>query len=133
MSFFKVFLVLVLVVAQLGQAGAMQKHQCEHEVTPLAVGENSHQLHDMGMSEDAHHQHMGHSVDESQTSQLATANMDCCGDDCVCPANACSSTLFVATQLQQDEVHFHPLKIALTDSTQLLRQQSSLFRPPIIS
>ncbi|QBY03531.1 CopL family metal-binding regulatory protein [Thalassotalea sp. HSM 43] len=131
MSFLKMFLCLVFVVAQFGQASAMQNHQCEQQTN---TSSQMHMSHDM--SHDMHQQHGEHhqmADADSQHNMHADMAMDCCGDDCACPSNACSSVVFILAQATHTDANIAPLKIRVADKSSLTALQTNLYRPPIIA
>lgn len=125
---YNALIVLIMLVAFVGQAFAYSTMACE------MAGE-AHQEH-MTLKNDnphAHHQNMNHQSMEHMEQGHTNNSDDCCGVNCMCPANACTSFTFVTE-------HMSFMTIIITDgavSSQALEQptsvSTSLYRPPIFA
>ena len=126
--FSKIAVTTLMLIAFVGQSFAYNAVRCE-----MAV--NAHKSHmTMDHSTMSHHEMMSHGMNESDMDKSSTnQSQDCCGTDCVCPANTCSSAIVLISQFSSNEIM--PLKDAvnLMQSKQPSSIPTSLFRPPIFA
>ena len=131
LSWSRLIIALILMFAIIGQAVSSTTMPC----AAMMHGDNhnghiahkaEHSGHQM-MDESEHAHHMHHEMQESKT----TSTMDCCDNDCPCPANACSSFHF----LDKHTLAMFSLDIAerieLPNLVLNTGTTKSLYRPPI--
>lgn len=131
----KVLIVMTMLIAFIGQTLAYSAMACEmagdaHQAhTMMTSGDDmmSHLSMDHSSSVHANMNHAITSQDESSSSD------DCCGVDCICPANACTSftllgapTTYVGLALLNEAVNLLPIE-------QPSSLPTSLYRPPIFA
>lgn len=135
----KVVVVMTMLVAFVGQALAYSTMACE-------MAGDMHQAHNMHQSTDvsAGHDMMNHS---EHSSELTHEMMDhssmvhdtmsdmqnCCGIDCMCPANACSSTPFISERNLLTPVGISSEALVSKPVAQPSAIPTSLYRPPIFA
>lgn len=131
----KVLIVMTMLIAFLGQTLAYSAMACE-------MAGDAHQAHNTMVNgeETMSHHSMDHSssdhgnMNHPMPGQDKTSNSDdCCGVDCICPANACTSftllsapTTYVDLALLNEAVNLLPIE-------QPSSLPTSLYRPPIFA
>ncbi len=128
----------MMLIAFLTQGLAVSAQTCE-----MMMNENQQANHQMSMSDnhsDMVHQtdmnsdaHSAHNMTDSSAGLASGSQHDCCGDDCSCPANACTSFSFVNFSLNIDSQALLDEKIRGLIVTTPNRINASLLRPPILS
>ena len=107
-----------MLIAFVGQSVAYASMSCE-------MLSDSHQSHmSMEFQSMDHHSDMAHS-------EMAANTDDCCGVDCICPANACSSATALNSSLHSVIAIRHSEPVNIYKSEQPNTIAKSLFRPPI--
>jgi len=115
----KILVILLMLVAFIGQAMASTTMSCVHESMDMSAMQND------TMSEMT----MNH-ADMMLTNDGESNKMDCCQEQCQCPMSGCVSLSFLI------DTHFNSLAITEQKISQLplIHQSqinSSLYRPPI--
>ncbi len=123
-AFSKVILITLMLIAFTGQAFAFFSMSCE-----MSNGSNESHM-SMEHSKMNHHEGMKlNNVDEAGNH----LSMDCCGDNCVCPTNGCTSTLVINSSIDSTDIQLLSEAIALLQSEQPNSIFTSLYRPPILA
>lgn len=122
--FSKVLVITLMLVAFVGQTFAYSAMPCE---MPLG----SHESHvSLDLPKLSHHEGMNHGeVNKSSNNQ----SKDCCDVECVCPANACSSSTVLNSSIDSTGMHILSESVAALESKQPHSISSSLYRPPIFA
>lgn len=119
----KDIVVVAMLIAFIGQAWAYTSMSCE-------MSADSHQSHmTMDHSSIKSHESMDHGDMKVNTS----SSEDCCDVDCVCPANACTSTLALNSNVDSKDIQLSSESVVIIQSIQLNSISSSLYRPPIFA
>ena len=113
-----------MLVAFVGQAFAYSAMSCE-----MSLG--SHESHmNMEHSKMSHHEGMNHGeMNKSSNGQ----SEDCCDVECVCPANACSSTTVLNSSVDSTDIQILSESVAALQSKKPHSISTSLYRPPIFA
>ena len=113
-----------MLVAFVGQAFAYSAMSCE-------MSSGSHESHmNMEHSKMSHHEGMEHGdMNKSSNGQ----SEDCCDVECVCPANACSSTTVLNSSVDSTDIQIFSESVAALQSKQPHSISTSLYRPPIFA
>ncbi len=122
--FSKVLVVVALLIAFIGQALAYTAMPCE-----MSAGSyESHMM--MEHSKVSYHEGMSHSdINNSSHGQ----SEDCCDLDCVCPANACTSVIFLNSDNDEPDGFGLDEAVLSQNSEQPKSISTSLYRPPIFA
>ena len=126
----RTLITITLVFALIGQALAFSKMACdstthEHEA-PASLDSKSRPHSNHGaMTFDA----IAHSAMEHQTA----VDKKCCGIDCSCSANACSSTMLLLTHFSSEANYLSADKIRLHLFSLHQSEITSPYRPPIFT
>ncbi|WP_206485120.1 hypothetical protein [Thalassotalea sp. G2M2-11] len=122
-SLSKVFVVVAMLVAFIGQALAYTTMSCE-------MPSDAHQSH-MTMEHSSFTAHAG--MDHSDMQMQSSNSEDCCETDCHCPKSACSTVTFVnANNALSDAIAFNEaVESHTTEQTNSI--PASLYRPPIFA
>ncbi|MDU0352695.1 hypothetical protein RS130_01095 [Paraglaciecola aquimarina] len=120
----RVLVVGAILIAFVGQVLAYSAMSCE-------MSSSSHESHmNMGQAKTHHHEGMDHGemnkINNGQTE-------DCCDVDCVCPANACSSTIVLNSSVDLTDIQLLSEPVAELQSKQPYSISTSLYRPPIFA
>jgi len=120
----KVLVVVAMLIAFVGQALAYTAMSCE-----MSLG--SHESHmNMEHSKMSHHEGMDHGdMNKSSNGQ----SEDCCDVECICPANACSSTTVLNSSIDSTDIQIFSESVAALQSKQPHSISTSLYRPPIFA
>ena len=113
-----------MLFAFVGQAFAYSAMSCE-------MSSGSHESHmKMDHSKMSHHEGMNHGdMNKSSNGQ----SEDCCDVECVCPANACSSTTVLNSSFDATDIQILSESVAALQSKQPHSISTSLYRPPIFA
>jgi len=126
-SLLKVFVVITLMVAFLGQAFAYASMTCN-------MSTESHQSHE-SMDHSSHLSSMNH--EGMENSEMTHSKMqnheECCGADCLCLISACTTVSIVNSVLSSANLVRMNDGVSLQKSNQTKSISSSLFRPPIFT
>jgi len=115
----KIFVILLMLVAFIGQAVASTTMSCVHESMDMPAMQHA------TMSETM----MNH-ADMMTTNSEQSNKMDCCQEQCKCPMSGCVSFyLLVDTRFNSELIPEQ--KISLLSSIHQSQINSSLYRPPI--
>ena len=106
-----------MLVAFVGQAFAYSAMSCE-------MSSGSHESH-MNMNMNMDHGDMNKSSNGQSE--------DCCDVECICPANACSSTTVLNSSVDSTDIHILSESVAAMQSKQPHSISTSLYRPPIFA
>ena len=131
----KVLIVMTMLIAFIGQTLAYSAMACEmagdaHQAHTMMVnGEEtmSHHLMDRSSSD---HGNMNHPM-ASQGNP--SSSDDCCGVDCICPANACTSFTLLSTPTTYVDLVLLNEALNLLPIEQPSSLPTSLYRPPIFA
>ncbi|MGJ8680428.1 hypothetical protein [Paraglaciecola sp.] len=119
----KVLVLAAMLIAFVGQALAYSTMSCE-------MPSDSHQSHmTMDHSSMKHHEGMDHS--DMKTS--ASSSEDCCDQDCICPANACTSVTFLNANSGSTDILGFTDTIVNQGAEHPKSISTSLYRPPIFA
>jgi len=120
----KVLVVVAMLIAFVGQALAYTAMSCE-------MSSGSHESHmNMDHSKMSHHEGMNHGdMNKSSNGQ----SEDCCDVECICPANACSSTTVLNSSIDSTDIQIFSESVAALQSKQPHSISTSLYRPPIFA
>lgn len=123
-AFSKVLVITLMLFAFVGQAFAYSAMSCE-------MSSGSHESHmNMDHSKMSHHEGMNHGeMNKSSNGQTE----DCCDVECVCPANACSSTTVLYSSVDSTDIQILSESVAALQSKQPHSISTSLYRPPIFA
>ncbi len=116
-AFSKVLVMTLMLVAFVGQAFAYSAMSCE-------MSSGSHESH-MNMNMNMNHGDMNKSSNGQSE--------DCCDVECICPANACSSTTVLNSSVDSTDIQILSESVAALQSNQPLSISTSLYRPPIFA
>ena len=116
-AFSKVLVMTLMLVAFVGQAFAYSAMSCE-------MSSGSHELH-MNMNMNMDHGDMNKSSNGQSE--------DCCDVECICPANACSSTTVLNSSVDSTDIQILSESVAALQSKQPHSISTSLYRPPIFA
>ncbi|MCP4586550.1 hypothetical protein [Pseudoalteromonas sp.] len=122
-AFSKVLVMTLMLVAFVGQAFAYSAMPCE-------MSSGSHESHmnmnmNMNMNMDMDHGDMNKSSNGQSE--------DCCDVECICPANACSSTTVLNSSIDSTDIQIFSESVAALQSKQPHSISTSLYRPPIFA
>lgn len=118
-AFSKVLVMTLMLVAFVGQAFAYSAMPCEM----LSGSHESHMNMNMNMN-------MDHGdMNKSSNGQ----SEDCCDVECICPANACSSTTVLNSSIDSTDIQIFSESVAALQSKQPHSISTSLYRPPIFA
>ena len=106
-----------MLVAFVGQAFAYSAMSCE-------MSSGSHESH-MNMNMNMDHGDMNKSSNGQSE--------DCCDVECICPANACSSTTVLNSSIDSTDIQIFSESVAALQSKQPHSISTSLYRPPIFA
>ncbi len=106
-----------MLVAFVGQAFAYSAMSCE-------MSSGSHESH-MNMNMNMNHGDMNKSSNGQSE--------DCCDVECICPANACSSTTVLNSSIDSTDIQIFSESVAALQSKQPHSISTSLYRPPIFA
>ena len=120
----KDLVVVAMLIAFVGQALAYTAMSCE-------MSSGSHESHmNMDHSKMSHHEGMNHGdMNKSSNGQ----SEDCCDVECICPANACSSTTVLNSSVDSTDIQILSESVAAMQSKQPHSISTSLYRPPIFA
>ena len=114
-AFSKVLVITLMLVAFVGQAFAYSAMPCE-------------------MSSGSHESHMNMNMDHGDMNKSSNGQSeDCCDVECVCPANACSSTTVLNSSVDSTDIQILSESVAALQSKQPHSISTSLYRPPIFA
>ena len=116
-AFSKVLVITLMLVAFVGQAFAYSAMSCE-------MSSGSHESH-MNMNMNMDHGDMNKSSNGQSE--------DCCDVECICPANACSSTTVLNSSVDSTDIQILSESVAAMQSKQPHSISTSLYRPPIFA
>jgi len=116
-AFSKVLVITLMLVAFVGQAFAYSAMSCE-------MSSGSHESH-MNMNMNMNHGDMNKSSNGQSE--------DCCDVECICPANACSSTTVLNSSVDSTDIQILSESVAAMQSKQPHSISTSLYRPPIFA
>lgn len=119
----KVLVVVAMLTAFVGQALAYTSMFCE-------MSADSHQSH-MTMEHSSMKSHEG--MEHGDMKASASSSKDCCDVDCICPANACSSTTVLNSSIDSTDIQIFSESVAALQSKQPHSISTSLYRPPIFA
>lgn len=120
-SFFKCLLVVIILLAQVGQGFTYASMSCDMS------NDSGHSA----MSMD--HGDMSHTSMQQMMSHISTPLADCCEVECDCPVNACSNFSIAFTDYSLSRVELKNMLVPLVDFTIDGIYPSSLYRPPILT
>lgn len=111
----KVLVVVAMLIAFVGQALAYTAMPCE-------------------MSSGSHESHMNMNMDHGDMNKSSNGQSeDCCDVECICPANACSSTTVLNSSIDSTDIQIFSESVAALQSKQPHSISTSLYRPPIFA
>ena len=114
-AFSKVLVITLMLVAFVGQAFAYSAMSCE-------------------MSSGSHESHMNMNMDHGDMNKSSNGQSeDCCDVECICPANACSSTTVLNSSVDSTDIQIFSESVAALQSKQPHSISTSLYRPPIFA
>lgn len=114
-AFSKVLVMTLMLVAFVGQAFAYSSMPCE-------------------MSSGSHESHMNMNMDHGDMNKSSNGQSeDCCDVECICPANACSSTTVLNSSIDSTDIQIFSESVAALQSKQPHSISTSLYRPPIFA
>ena len=114
-AFSKVLVMTLMLVAFVGQAFAYSAMPCE-------------------MSSGSHESHMNMNMDHGDMNKSSNGQSeDCCDVECICPANACSSTTVLNSSVDSTDIQILSESVAALQSKQPHSISTSLYRPPIFA
>lgn len=116
-AFSKVLVITLMLVAFVGQAFAYSAMSCE-------MSSGSHESH-MNMNMNMNHGDMNKSSNGQSE--------DCCDVECICPANACSSTTVLNSSVDSTDIQILSESVVALQSKQPHSISTSLYRPPIFA
>lgn len=116
-AFSRVLVITLMLVAFVGQAFAYSAMSCE-------MSSGSHESH-MNMNMNMDHGDMNKSSNGQSE--------DCCDVECICPANACSSTTVLNSSIYSTDIQIFSESVAALQSKQPHSISTSLYRPPIFA
>ena len=116
-AFSRVLVITLMLVAFVGQAFAYSAMSCE-------MSSGSHESH-MNMNMNMDHGDMNKSSNGQSE--------DCCDVECICPANACSSTTVLNSSVDSTDIQIFSESVAALQSKQPHSISTSLYRPPIFA
>ena len=116
-AFSKVLVITLMLVAFVGQAFAYSAMSCE-------MSSGSHESH-MNMNMNMNHGDMNKSSNGQSE--------DCCDVECICPANACSSTTVLNSSVDSTDIQILSESVAALQSKKPHSISTSLYRPPIFA
>ena len=116
-AFSKVLVITLMLFAFVGQAFAYSAMTCE-------MSSGSHESH-MNMNMNMDHGDMNKSSNGQSE--------DCCDVECICPANACSSTTVLNSSVDSTDIQILSESVAAMQSKQPHSISTSLYRPPIFA
>ena len=118
-AFSKVLVITLMLFAFVGQAFAYSAMPCE-------MSSGSHESHmNMNMNMNMDHGDMNKSSNGQSE--------DCCDVECICPANACSSTTVLNSSVDSTDIQILSESVAALQSKQPHSISTSLYRPPIFA
>lgn len=124
---FRSFILIVMLFAHIGQSFAIVSMNCQDMHNQMSTPSGHHQSMQMDHHTDDLHANHSNSVSSSEHQ----SNDSCCGDECMCPSNGCSFTVFILpiqnkqSKVSADKACVHYL------TSHYQTPQTSLFRPPI--
>ena len=114
-AFSKVLVMTLMLVAFVGQAFAYSAMSCE-------------------MSSGSHESHMNMNMDHGDMNKSSNGQSeDCCDVECICPANACSSTTVLNSSVDSTDIQILSESVAALQSKKPHSISTSLYRPPIFA
>ena len=114
-AFSRVLVITLMLVAFVGQAFAYSAMSCE-------------------MSSGSHESHMNMNMDHGDMNKSSNGQSeDCCGVECVCPTNACSSKTVLNSSIDSTDIQIFSESVAALQSKQPHSISTSLYRPPIFA
>lgn len=114
-AFSKVLVITLMLVAFVGQAFAYSAMPCE-------------------MSSGSHESHMNMNMDHGDMNKSSNGQSEDCWDvECICPANACSSTTVLNSSVDSTDIQILSESVAALQSKQPHSISTSLYRPPIFA
>ena len=120
-AFSKVLVITLMLVAFVGQAFAYSAMSCE-------MSSGSHESH-MNMN-----MNMNMNMDHGDMNKSSNGQSeDCCDVECICPANACSSTTVLNSSIDSTDIQIFSESVAALQSKQPHSISTSLYRPPIFA
>lgn len=120
-AFSKVLVITLMLVAFVGQAFAYSAMPCE-------MSSGSHESH-MNMN-----MNMNMNMDHGDMNKSSNGQSeDCCDVECICPANACSSTTVLNSSVDSTDIQILRESVAALQSKQPHSISTSLYRPPIFA
>ena len=120
-AFSKVLVMTLMLVAFVGQAFAYSAMPCE-------MSSGSHESH-MNMN-----MNMNMNMDHGDMNKSSNGQSeDCCDVECICPANACSSTTVLNSSVDSTDIQILSESVAAMQSKQPHSISTSLYRPPIFA
>ncbi|MBV2128895.1 hypothetical protein [Arsukibacterium indicum] len=112
-AFSKVLVITLMLFAFVGQAFA-------YSAMPYEMSSGCHES----------HMNMDHGdMNKSSNGQ----SEDCCDVECICPANACSSTTVLNSSVDSTDIQILRESVAALQSKQPHSISTSLYRPPIFA
>lgn len=120
-AFSKVLVITLMLFAFVGQAFAYSAMPCE-------MPSGSHESH-MNMN-----MNMNMNMDHGDMNKSSNGQSeDCCDVECICPANACSSTTVLNSSVDSTDIQILSESVAAMQSKQPHSISTSLYRPPIFA
>ena len=120
-AFSKVLVMTLMLVAFVGQAFA-------YSAMPFEMSSGSHESH-MNMN-----MNMNMNMDHGDMNKSSNGQSeDCCDVECICPANACSSTTVLNSSIDSTDIQIFSESVAALQSKQPHSISTSLYRPPIFA
>jgi pyruvate/2-oxoglutarate/acetoin dehydrogenase E1 component len=120
-AFSRVLVITLMLVAFVGQAFAYSAMSCE-------MSSGSHESH-MNMN-----MNMNMNMDHGDMNKSSNGQSeDCCDVECICPANACSSTTVLNSSIDSTDIQIFSESVAALQSKQPHSISTSLYRPPIFA
>ncbi|MEO9946759.1 hypothetical protein [Paraglaciecola sp.] len=123
-SFSKVLVVTTMLLAFIGQTLAYTAMSCDMSNMldeNSMVMDHASMQHGMSMAADMIQMHDNTQVD------------DCCGIDCECPSNVCSSLSMLNAVTLSDRVPLRENSFLIINISVITSYQKSLYRPPILA
>ena len=114
-AFSKVLVITLMLFAFVGQVFAYSAMPCE-------------------MPSGSHESHMNMNMDHGDMNKSSNGQSeDCCDVECICPANACSSTTVLNSSVDSTDIQILSESVAAMQSKQPHSISTSLYRPPIFA
>lgn len=122
-AFSKIIVVVFMLIAFVGQALAYTAMSCD-------MSSGSHESH-MTMDHSSMKSHEG--MNHGDIHEKSSSAEDCCERNCVCPANACTSVIFLNSDNNEFDGFGLGEAVLSHNSEQPKSIYTSLYRPPIFA